>query len=127
MAIYLVGPKKLRMIIADANPQPKKMFQADFDAVGFAPDVPRQFKRVNAIDQVANEGKPATPTKAKVTGAEWLQTILLRGSGPDAKQLPMDSSRFTDMRCSDPSHIVVTPTDAAKGAEKIDIFGTPGR
>lgn len=127
MAIYLVGPKKLRLIIADANPQPKKMFQADLDADGFAPDVPRQFKRVNAIDQVANEGKPATPTKAKVTGAEWLQTILLRGSGADAKQIPMDSSRFTDMRCSDPSHIVVTPTDAAKGAEKIDIFGTPGR
>ena len=125
IAVLLVGPKKLRLIVADANPQPKKMFQVDFDAEGFAPNVTRQFKRVNAIDQFGNEGKPVQPTKAQVTGAEWLQTILLRGAGAETKQIPMDKTRFTNMRCSDESHIVVTTTDAAKGAEKIDIYGTP--
>jgi hypothetical protein len=125
IAVYLIAPKKLRLIVADANPQPKKMFQVDFDADGFAPNVARQFKRVNAIDQVGNEGKPVQPTKAEVTGAEWLQTILLRGSAADAKQIPMDKTRFTDMRCSDQSHIVVTQTDPTKGAEKIDIYGAP--
>ena len=60
-----------------------------------------------------------------MTGAEWLQTILLRGEGTGAKQIPMDKARFTDMRCSNESHIVVTTTDVAKGAEKIDIYGTP--
>lgn len=125
IAVYLIAPKKLRLIVADANPQPKKMFQVDFDADGFAPNVARQFKRVNAIDQFSNEGKPVQSTKAQVTGAEWLQTILLRGSGADAKQIPMDKTRFTDMRCSDQSHIVVTTTDAAKGAEKVDIYGVP--
>lgn len=101
------------------------MFQTDFDAAGFAPNVTRQFKRVNAIDQFGNEGKPVQPTKAEVVGAEWLQTILLRGEGSNAKQIPMDKSRFTDMRCAGESNVVVTATDQAKGAEKIDIFGTP--
>jgi hypothetical protein len=112
----------LRLIISDGK---SKTFQTDFDAEGFAPNIPRQFKRVNAIDQVGNEGKPVQPTKAEVTGAEWLQTVLLRGEGAGAKQIPMDKTHFTDMRCSSEKHIVVTATDAAKGAEKIDIFGMP--
>lgn len=122
MAVLVAGANKLRLIISDGK---SKTFQTDFDAEGFAPNIPRQFKRVNAIDQVANEGKPVKPTQAQVTGAEWINTILLRGEGANAKQIPMDKTRFTDMRCSDASHIVVTTTDAAKGAEKIDIFGTP--
>ncbi|MBS1794126.1 MAG: hypothetical protein JSS81_09745 [Acidobacteria bacterium] len=122
MAIYIVGPKKLRLVISNGR---EKTFQTDFDADGFAPNVRRQFKRVNAIDQVHNEGRPVQPTKAEVTGAEWTETFLLRGAGADARQLPMTGARFTDMRCSDASHIVVTTTDAGKGAERIDIYGTP--
>ena len=125
IAVMVAGPKKLKMIIADATPNPKKFFETEFDAAGFDSNIPRQFKRVNAIDQVANEGKPAQPTKAQVTAAEWLQTVLFRGAGADAKQVPMDQKSFTDMRCPSESMIVVTPTDAAKGAEKIDIFGLP--
>lgn len=124
MAIFIVAPKKLRLVISNGK---DKTFQTDFDAEGFAPNVLRQFKRVNAIDQVRNEGKPVQPTKAEITGAEWTQTVLLRGAGADAKQLPMTAARFTDMRCSDASRIVVTTTDASKGAEKIDIFGSPQR
>ncbi len=122
MAIFIIAPKKLRLVISNGK---DKTFQTDFDAEGFASNVTRQFKRVNAIDQVRNEGKPVQPTKAQITGAEWTQTFLLRGAGADAKQIPMDKTRFTDMRCSDESRVVVTTIDAAKGAEKIDIFGTP--
>ena len=125
IAVYVVGPKKLRLVVADATPQPKRVFQTDFDAAGFAPNVPRQFKRVNAIDQFGNEGKPVQPTKAEVTGAEWLQTILLRGECANAKQIPMDKTRFTDMRCANEANVVVTTTNAANGAEKVDIYGTP--
>ena len=124
IAVLAVGPKKLRLVVADATPQPKRIFQTDFDAAGFAPGVARQFKRVNAIDQFGNEGKPVQPTRAEVTGAEWLQTILLRGEGAAAKQIPMDGARMTDMRCP-AANIIVGATDAAKGAEKIDIYGTP--
>ncbi|HEX8567755.1 MAG TPA: hypothetical protein VF648_19100 [Pyrinomonadaceae bacterium] len=123
MAVIVAGPGKLRLVIADAAQ--KKVFQTEFDAKSFQPNVPRQFKRVNAIDQFGNEGKTAQTTKAQITGAEWLQTVLMRGAGSEAKQLPMDKTRFTDMRCPNEANIFVTATDAAKGAEKIDIFGTP--
>ncbi|MEJ7860851.1 MAG: hypothetical protein WKF90_04345 [Pyrinomonadaceae bacterium] len=122
MAVLVAGPNKLRLIISDGK---TKTFQTDFEAEGFTANIPRQFKRVNAIDQRHNEGKPVQPTRAEITGAEWMNTILLRGAGADAKQIPMDKTRFTDMRCVGESNIAVTTTDAAKGAEKIDIYGTP--
>lgn len=121
MAILVAGPKKLRLIISDGK---GKTFQTDFDAEGFVAGLPRQFKRVNAIDQRRNEGKPTQATKAEITGAEWLQTVLLRGEGASAQQLPMTPARFSDMRCTNGA-INVTATDAAKGGEKIDIFGFP--
>ena len=100
-----------------------KAFQQDFDAEGFVAGLPRQFKRVNAIDQVGNEGKPVQSTRAEIVGSEWTQTILLRGEGQAAQQLPMTATRFTDMRCA-VGNIVISGADATKGAEKIDIFGT---
>lgn len=120
MAVLVAGANKLRLVISDGK---SKTFQTDFDAEGFTSGVPRQFKRVNAIDQRYNEGKPAQKTNASVTGAEWLQTVFLRGEGATAQQLPMIPERFTDMRCPNVENIVVTPTDKSKGGEKIDIFG----
>lgn len=122
MAVLVAGANKLRLIISDGK---SKTFQTDFDAEGFTANIPRQFKRVNAIDQVANEGKPVRKTSAQVVGAEWLSAILLRGAGADAKQIPMTAPKYTDMRCPNPNNIVVTETDKAKGGEKIDIYGTP--
>lgn len=122
MAVLVTGVNKLRLIISDGK---TKTFQTDFDAEGFTSGIPRQFKRVNAIDQVANEGKPAQKTTAQVVGAEWLSTVLLRGAGAQAKQVPLAPEKFTDMRCPNQNNIVVTTSDKAKGAEKIDIFGAP--
>ncbi len=122
MAVIVVGANKLRLIISDGK---AKTFQTDFDAEGFTSGVPRQFKRVNAIDQVANEGKPAQKTSAQVVGAEWLQTFFLRGAGAGAKQIPLTPEKFTDMRCPNVQNIVVNQTDKTKGGEKIDIFGAP--
>lgn len=121
MAILTAGPGKLRLVITDGK---TKLFQTEFDAEGFAAGVPRQFKRVNAIDQRFNEGGPTQVTKAEITGSEWLQTVLIRGDGSGTQQLPMNSARATDMRCSNGS-IIVTVVDATKGAEKVDIFGFP--
>jgi hypothetical protein len=122
MSVQLIGPEKMRMIIRDLN-DPKKMFQVDFDANGFKPGVLTQFKRVNAIDQMQNEGKPVKVTTAKVVGSEWLNTMLYRDH--KNKKYPMNKNRFTDMRCNDAMHIKVTETNSAIGAEKIDIYGTP--
>ena len=122
MAVIVAGANKLRLIISDGK---AKTFQTDFDADGFTSGIPRQFKRVNAIDQVANEGKPAQKTTAQVVDAEWLSTILLRGAGANAKQISMTTEKYTDMRCPNANNIVVLETDKSKGGEKIDIFGMP--
>lgn len=120
MSVVLVSPKKLRLVIADAGTNPKKRFEVDFHAEGFTPEVKRQFKRVNAIDQVRNEGKPVQPTTANVKGSEWLYTTLHRGE----LQVPMHPGRFTDMRCDNAQHIGVTKTvNSLIGGEKIDIVG----
>ena len=121
MAVLVSGPGKLRLVISDGK---GKTFQTEFEAEGFVAGVPRQFKRVNAIDQRFNEGKPTQETQAQVTGSEWLQTVLFRGEGTAAQQIPMSPARATDMRCTNGT-IVVTPTAAANGGEKIDIFGFP--
>ncbi len=121
MEVRMTEPKKLRLVITDAGIHPTQKFSVDFDADGFTADVKRQFKRVNAIDQFGNEGKPVKTTDAKVINAQWLSTNLFCGK----KELPMNNYRFTDMRCSDASRIIVTPVNVATGAEKIDIFGRP--
>jgi len=98
------------------------IFSADFDAPGFGPNAFQQFKRVNAIDQSGNEGKPVAPTRASVEGAVWSEVWLLRGD----ERLPMIPSRYTDMRCPDPSHVIVKPAGApGSSGEEISIHGNP--
>jgi hypothetical protein len=119
MAVLVAGVGKLRLIVTDGK---SKVFQTEFDAEGFVAGVPRQFKRVNAIDQVGNEGRPAQPTRAEITGAEWLQTVVIRGEGTAAQQLILTPERFTDMRCG-AGNVVLGPFDRTKGGERIDLFG----
>lgn len=122
MTVKLVAAEVLRLEIEDLN-HPEKIFTVEFKAPGFTLEAPKQFKRVNAIDQSHNEGKPVKPTAAKVTGAEWLSTSLFRNLQETV--YPMNKGRFTDMRCADAAHIVVIPVNEATGAEKIAIYGTP--
>jgi hypothetical protein len=121
MEVSLIAPQKLRLTVADAGARPLKNFSVDFNADSFTQEIKRQFKRVNAIDQFGNEGKPVKPTNANVVNAQWLNTYFMRRG----KKVPMNKYRFTDMRCSNALHIVVTSLDALHGAEKIDIFGMP--
>ena len=104
-----------------------KHFTVDIECRGFTIPGNAEYKRVNAIDQSGNEGKPVLPTKARTEGTEWLETSLLRFEGNGVISVPMHSGRFTDMRCPNVNHIQVTASDEDKkiGAEKINILGTP--
>lgn len=127
MAVMVAAPGKLRLVVTDAQENPQRVFTTVFDAKSFAPRVPRQFKRVNAIDQRHNEGKPVQPTRAQVIGAIWQETFLLRGEGTNAQRLPLMPARFTDIRCPAATNVRVTATEQerARGGEAIDIYGTP--
>jgi len=105
-----------------------KSFETDYPADGYLTTSMMQFKRVNAIDQVNNEGNPVQPTRTQVLGSQWLSCYLYRNYNENIVQAPMHTGRFTDMRCPDLVffNINATPDEYAVGGEHIDIDGTGG-
>lgn len=100
------------------------VFTKTFPAPNFGPGVTQEFKRVNAIDQRGNEGRPTTATMATALGARWRSVDLLRApSDSDAtatlRRIPFTPDRFTDMRCPDPATFRVETLPG--GGEIIDI------
>ncbi|MDD4819847.1 MAG: hypothetical protein PHD21_03315 [Flavobacteriales bacterium] len=103
-----------------------KHYETSFQCAGYRIGAKGVFKRVNAIDQVSNEGKPAQATKTVVSGSLWKNTYLYRRvDGKDVK-VPMHSRRMTDMRCPDVRYFIVSSTDEQKkiGSESITIDGS---
>ena len=127
MSIVVISNGMLRFEVAGQGSISHKKFSVDFPCNGYTFVANGEYKRVNAIDQVANEGKPVQATKAKTEGTEWLETNLYRIEGSKIITVPMHSGRFTDMRCPSSSHIKVTASEEDKknGAEKVNIYGTP--
>lgn len=121
LSIQVVDNGKLRFTVEGAG----KKFERDYDADGYRISSTGVFKRVNAIDQVSNEGKPVQATKTKVTGAEWKEVWLYRLYNSQVVKAPMHNGRYTDMRCPDEVYFTVTasPGELKKGAEHVDIDG----
>lgn len=101
-----------------------KSYQETFDVAGYQYTIKACYKRVNAIDQVANEGKPAQPTTAKALGAKWLYVNLFRNYKSEPLSVPMHSGRFTNMRCPDVNNFIVSTLSDSASGESVDIFGT---
>ena len=104
MSIRIVADGKLRFIVEGAG----KRFEADFESDGYKRNDVGEFKRVNAIDQVRNEGKPAQPTMTRVENAVWKKTDLFRLQNGKVIQVPLHQYRFTDMRCPDEKYFNIT-------------------
>ncbi len=121
MSVKIVANGILRLTIEGAG----KKFEKDFEAGGYTLTGKGEFKRVNAIDQVANEGKPVQPTKTKVTGAEWKSSFLYRVVNGTLVETPFHDGRYTDMRCPSTNYFSIFSSveDRAKGGEKIEIYG----
>lgn len=112
------GTRTFGKDFAATSPDAVTSLSVTFDAPNFGPDRLQQFKRVNAIDQTGNEGKPAQPTKARVTDATWTEVNLLRGR----MSVPMSIARFTDMRCPAAGNFTVFQFNDS--AERISIWGS---
>jgi len=118
ISIQVIEPKKIKFIVEGAGKKYEEIFEAD----GYQKEIMANYKRVNAIDQVANEGKPVQPTTAKVTGAKWLEVYLFRSANSQIVKVPMHTKRFTDMQC--PAKSYFTLSTSGESGENIDIFGT---
>lgn len=121
MSVQIAQSGKIKFIVEGAG----KRFERDFDCAGYIKGSKGDFKRVNAIDQVSNEGKPAQPTTTKVENAVWKETSLFRLKDDAAVKVPLHQKRFTDMRCPSVNNFKITATEAeAKiGGETISIDG----
>jgi hypothetical protein len=118
MSIQVIEPKKIKFIVEGAGKKYEEIFEAD----GYQKEIMANYKRVNAIDQVSNEGKPVQTTTAKVTGAKWFEVYLFRSANSQIVKAPMHSKRFTDMQC--PAKSYFTLSTSGESGESIDIYGS---
>lgn len=121
MSVQVISDKKIKFIVEGAG----KRFEREFDVDGYKPGLIGEFKRVNAIDQVANEGKPVQVTQTRVENSQWFETYLFRSNEGAVIKVPAHNNRLTDMRCPSTTNfsIIASPEDLKKGAEKINISG----
>jgi hypothetical protein len=121
MSLQIVAKGRLRFIVEGAG----KHYEAEFESDGYTMKDPGEFKRVNAIDQVGNEGKAAQPTRTRVENSIWKETHLFRSVGGKLVRASMHQYRFTDMRCPDVKYFNVRADKKQQriGAETISIDG----
>lgn len=122
MYVKVIAKGKLLFVIEGAG----KKFEKEFSCDGYGLDVIGEFKRVNAIDQVGNEGKPVQLTQTKVLNAIWKSTNLYRMENGHIIETPFHKGRYTEMACPliDYFQINSTDNDRAIGAELINISGS---
>lgn len=121
MSLVLVADKKVRFVVEGAG----KKFEREFDCDGYLLKDVGEFKRVNAIDQVGNEGKPVQATKTKVLNAKWKVTNLYRLVDGKLAVVPFNKTRYTEMMCPAVKYFDVNASKAqvAAGAESLTISG----
>ncbi|MCA5004382.1 hypothetical protein [Sphingobacterium bovistauri] len=119
MSIEVIENGKVKFIVEGAG----KKFETIFECAGYTLTRQGEFKRVNAIDQVSNEGKPAQLSKTSVSGSKWFKTNLVRYQNGKRVHAPMHNERFTSMLCPAVKHFAITQTADEKkiGAEAINI------
>lgn len=122
MSVEIIEDGLLRFVIEGNG----KKFDTTFECAGYTLDGKGDFKRVNAIDQVGNEGKSAQATKTTVNNAKWNYTRLLRLQDGRKIEVAMHNGRFTSMICPDDKYFKVVQTNEDKliGGETISISGT---
>lgn len=121
MTLEIVGQGILKFAIQGNG----KKYEATFESAGYTLGGLGEFKRVNAIDQVANEGKPVQATKTKVLEAIWSYSTLLRYDAKQVIEVPMHAGRMTQMACPAAQYFKIQQ-DAAnlnKGGENVQING----
>ncbi len=121
MSLVIIADKTLRFVVEGAG----KKFQRDFICNGFVLGRKGEFKRVNAIDQVGNEGSPVKATATQVIGATWKETNLYRNVNNKTIVVPFHNGRYTEMQCPDQKFFKVEHTEEQLkvGAEKLTISG----
>ncbi|SMG40713.1 hypothetical protein [Sphingobacterium psychroaquaticum] len=121
MQLETIGDGLVKFVIKGAG----KRFETTFECAGYSLKNKGEFKRVNAIDQMGNEGKPVQATKTVVSKGKWLHTDLLRVQDGQVVKAPFHEGRYTPMSCPQPQFFAIEAAakEKHKGAETINING----
>lgn len=122
ISIQIIENHKIKFVVEGED----KKFETIFPCDGYSIGNKGEFKRVNAIDQVGNEGKSVQATQTKIENCKWERTFLYRSINNEISVVPMHIKRFTDMRCPNTEYfkIIATEEDRKIGAEIININGS---
>lgn len=122
MSLQIIRDGVLKFTVDGAG----KHYEKEYECAGYKAGEIGEFKRVNAIDQVSNEGKPAQETATVVENSRWKSVYLYRKYDGEIVKAPMHTGRYTDMRCPDAQYFKIESTDEDKkiGAETITINGS---
>lgn len=114
---------------------PRVFVSDEFHSAG-AGVVATEYKRVNALDQVANEGKPTLNTNARSENTLWHEVYLYRRMDGQLVKVPMTSNRAAYMACpsgtningnfSNAFQISSVGVDASLGGEAVTIAPNNG-
>lgn len=80
-----------------------------------------QYKRVNAIDQVGNEGKPIINTNSEITNAIWESVYLYRKIDDVIYKVPFNENRSDTLNAPSNSAFSVTKIDEKTGGSTVSI------
>lgn len=94
-----------------------------FTTPGHGTGMDVEFKRVNAIDQVANEGKSAIVSQTEIKNAVWQETYLYRNINGQMYRVPMGDNRRGVTDAPDQTKFTVSyeGVDRSIGGEVITI------
>ncbi|WP_264229989.1 DUF5011 domain-containing protein [Acholeplasma laidlawii] len=100
---------------------PENFISPVFASPGHGGTVDALFKRVNAIDQVANEGKPVHPTTSLVNEMVWHNVYLHRNINGTMYRVVMNESRTTSMSAPQASYFTTSAIDHVTGGQTVKI------
>ena len=102
---------------------PEDFFSPLFKSPGYGdPTVKSVYKRVNAIDQKANEGKATIETSTNVINAIWESVYLHRKIGNDIYRVPFNESRSSVINHSRTEAFIITPINELTGGTVVTIY-----
>lgn len=82
----------------------------------------KEFKRVNAIDQSGNEGKPTIVTESNVLNAKWESVYLYRYINDELVKVPFNNSRSDVMNCPYPEGFKIEDFNEETGGSIVNII-----
>lgn len=101
--------------------EPKDFISPVFSSPGHGTNIPKEYKRVNAIDQVSNEGKPSIDTQTKISSAIWHDCYLYYAENNETYLVPLNEERSYMMNCPNPNRFTYESIDKKTGGSIVTL------